>query len=492
MGEEPTLPDEVRATLPPVAHAYLSALETALEQSVMALSVVAGEVRTLQSRVAELEARLGQRSHNSSRPPSSDPPGTAPGAAKPSGRRPGGQPGHPGRFRALLPPEQLDQVIVSLPEHCADCGAALPTLAAASDPADERRQVRELPPVTVVTTEYRLAARRCARCGHVTRAALPAGVGPDGCGPRLTAVSATLSGRYRLSKRETAACLGTLFGVDVAVGTVSALEQTVSAALAPVVAEAQAAVPQAPVVNMDETGWREARRRVWLWTVVTATLTVFQINASRGGAVARGLLGSPWAGIVGSDRGSMYRWLERERRQVCWAHLKRDFQKLVDWGPGPRPIGARLLAIEAEVFRHWHRYRAGELDRAGVRGAMAPVQMELAAVLAEGASEGHPVAQSLCRALQKLDAALWTFVTVPGVAPTNNAAEQALRPAVLWRKGSFGTHSPAGSRFVERILTVTASCRQQQRPLLDFLVSAVAAHRSGAAAPSLIPAAGRG
>jgi transposase len=473
MADLPSLPATVRATLPPEAQAYIAALESA--------------VATLAARLTAVEARLGQRSTNSSRPPSSDPPGRPPPPANPSGRRPGGQPGHPGQFRVLLAPEQVDQIIVCEPEHCAGCGAVVPTGAEAADPAVERRQVWELPPVAVTVTEYQLAARRCAGCGRLTRAAVPAGVGADGCGPRLTAVTALLSGRYRLSKREAAACLDDLFGVDLAVGTVSALEQTMSAALAPVVAEAQAAVQQAPVVNMDETGWREARRRVWLWTAVTATLTVFQIHASRGGAVARALLGDAWAGIVGSDRGTMYNWLDRERRQVCWAHLKRDFQKLVDWGPGPRPVGERLLVIEAQVFRHWHRYRAGELDRAGLQAALAPVQAAMTTVLAEGATAGHPVAQALCRGLQKLEPALWTFVTRAGVAPTNNAAEQALRPAVLWRKGSFGTHAPAGSRFVERMLTVTTSCRQQQRPLLAFLIDAVTAARTGAPPPSLIP-----
>jgi len=453
------------------------------------IAAQAEEIVLLRAQVAALLAQLNQTSANSSRPPSSDRPRMRVPPAQPSGRRPGGQRGHPGRFRALLAVAQVDEIVVCLPLRCAGCGAALAATAAPTDPPDERRQVWDLPAVARVVTEYRLAGRRCGRCGQTSRAPLPAGVGVDGCGPRLTAVSAMLSGRYRLSKRETAACLGDVFGVGLAVGTVSALEQTVRAALAPVVAEAQAAVQHAAVVNMDETGWREARRRAWLWTVVTASVTIFQINASRGGAVARALLGDAWSGIVGSDRGTMYSWLERARRQVCWAHLKRDFQKMVDWGPGPRPIGERLLAVEARVFHHWHRYRAGELDRAGLAVVLAPVQAELTAILEDGAHAGHPVAQPLCRNLLTLGPALWTFVTVDGVAPTNNAAEQALRPAVLWRKGSFGTHSRDGSRFVERMLTVTASCRQQQRPLLDVLVTAVSAHYTGAPAPSLIPTA---
>jgi transposase len=277
--------------------------------------------------------------------------------------------------------------------------------------------------------------------------------------------------------------------VAVCVGSVSALEQAMSAALAPVVGEARTAVPQAAVANLDETGWRQGRKRAWLWTVVTATLTVFHIDPSRGGTVAQALLGAAWAGIVGSDRGTMYNWLPAERRQVCWAHLKRDFQKLVDWGPGARPIGQRLLAIEAQVFGAWHRFRRAEIDRPVLQHRLVPLQAEMAHVLEEAITGPDAKAAGVCWELRKLWPALWTFAVVAGVEPTNNAAERALRPAVLWRKGSFGTHSADGSRFVERMLTVTTTCRQQGRPVLDVLSAAVTAARCRATPPSLIPAA---
>jgi transposase len=363
------------------------------------------------------------------------------------------------------------------------------------DPPDVRHQLQDLPAVRVQVTEYQLAGRRCAACGVLTRAALPAGVPTGTIGPGLAAACAVLTGRYRLTKREAGQCLADLFGAAVAVGTVSAIEQQVSSALAPVVAEARAAVQQAAAVNVDETGWREQRRRAWLWTVVTALVTVvtalvtvFHIDRSRGGQVLRTLLGPTWDGIVGSDRFSAYRWLPVERRQVCWAHLRRDFQKLVDWGPGPRPIGERLLAITAQVFELWHRFRAGELEREELAVALSRVAAEMAAVLDAGAVRGHPVAQVLCRQLQVLWPALWTFVVMPDVEPTNNAAERALRPAVLWRKGSFGTHCPAGSRFAERMLTVAATCRQQGRNLSAFLVEALTAAQLGQPHPSLLPA----
>ena len=472
MVELPSLPEAIRVTLPPEAQAYIAALEQA--------------VTLLTARLEAVEARLAQNSTNSSRPPSTDPPGMPnPSPRSASDRRPGGQPGHPGRFRALLDPSAVDQIIVCVPEQCGGCGAPLPRIAGVTDLADERHQVTEAPPLVAVVTEYRLAARRCAGCGILTRARLPADVSATGFGPRLTAISALLSGRYRLSKRETAQCLDDLFGVELAVGSVSALEQTVSAALAPVVDEARLAVQQAAVANLDETSWRQTRQRAWLWTVVTATLTVFHINRSRGGAVARALLGSAWAGIVGSDRGSMYKWLPPEGRQVCWAHLKRDFQKLVDWGPASRPVGQQLLALEAQVFALWHRFRRGEIARVMLVHDLGPIQAALWQVLADGSTGPTGKAAGVCWELRQVWPALWTFAHVEGVEPTNNAAERALRPAVLWRKGSFGTHSPDGSRFVERMLTVTASCRQQRRPVLALVTAALIADRCGTPPPSL-------
>jgi transposase len=454
-------------------------------------SALAAQVRALSAEVTGLRARLGQNSTNSSRPPSSDPPGAHAGEAPPppvSGkRRPGGQPGHKGVYRALLPPERVNRVLTVLPDRCAGCGAALPSEARPGDPEDERRQVVELPPMAAEVTEYRLAARRCAACGETTRATPPAEARRGGFGVRFTALVTLLTGRYRLSKREAAACVGDLTGVEVSVGTVSALEQQLSGALAPVVAEVATAVQTAPVANLDETGWRLQRGRAWLWVVVTAALTLFHLHRSRGGAVARALLGPGWSGVLGSDRGTMYNWYDRERRQVCWAHLKRDFQKLADFSPTSRPIGKSLLALESKIFAAWHRFRAGELDRGGLQAELAPQQAAMRAVLEEAVAGPDGQAAGVCGTLLQFWPALWTFVTVEGVEPTNNAAERALRPGVLWRKGSFGCHSEDGGRYVERILTLSATCRQQGRPLFDFLVAALDAARQATPPPSLLP-----
>ena len=239
---------------------------------------------------------------------------------------------------------------------------------------------------------------------------------------------------------------------------------------------------------MDETGWREGRRKAYLWVMVTALLTVFRVDRTRSGQVARELLGPSWRGIVGSDRFSGYAWLEVPWRQVCWAHLKRDFQQMVDWGGAAAPIGTAALAIEQQVFEVWHRFRAGTIDRATLQEELNPLRLALRDLLLAGTTSEHAKAAGRCTELLRLWPALWSFARYPGVEPTNNAAEQALRPAVLWRKGSFGTHSPAGSRFAERMLTVSATCRQQGRDLLDFLTQATQAARLGTLPPSLIPA----
>jgi len=309
----------------------------------------------LEARIRELEARLAQDSSNSSRPPSSDPPQAPPRPkGPPTGRKRGGQPGHHGACRALLPVEQVDEVVLVAPEVCRHCGQPFPASAGRPGGRVWRHQVVELLPLAVRVTEYQMVMWRCLACGKRTRGDLPAGVPRRPFGARLTAVTALLSGRYRLSRREVRQLLRDLWAVRVSLGAVVRQEQAQSAALAPVVAEARAAVQQADVVNMDETGWRQEQQRAWLWTVVTAEVTVFRIDRRRSGAVVEGLLGPDFRGVVGSDRWSAYSRFPAEQRAICWAHLKRDFQKLVDRGGAAEPIGRWGLAEIERLFALWH------------------------------------------------------------------------------------------------------------------------------------------
>jgi transposase len=476
MRELPRPPEELLAALPPAVRTYLEALE---------------------ARLAELDARLRQDSGTSSRPPSSDPPGTQaqrrappPPGGEGERRRQGGQPGHSGHHRSLVEPARVDRVVVVTPPACRGCGTGLGVDAGAGDPADERVQVVELPPVRAAVTEYRLAARRCGSCGVVTRAARPAEAGVGSFGPRLQAVATLLVGRYRLSRREAVACLAELGEVALSVGALGHLEQATSAALEPVVDEVATAIRQAAVANLDETGWWQRAKRAWLWTVVTERLTLFRLDPSRSKAVVQTLLGPNWTGIVGSDRYGAYRYLPLEQRQLCWAHLIREFRKLAAYNQHQRPLGERLLELSSRIFAAWHRFGAETIDRPTLQAELAPLQAELRQALEAGLAPPHAVvAGALCGNLLDSWPALWTFAHVDGVEPTNNAAERALRPAVLWRTGSFGTQSNSGSRFVERLLTVAATCKQQGRGLLDFLVQAITASRLGLPPPSLVPVA---
>jgi transposase len=488
---------EPGATTPALDLAPLLEELATLRQANAALRLENGALRAesavLHERVRALEARLGQSSANSSRPPSSDPP-RARGKRRPppTGRKRGGQPGHRGACRALLPVEDVHEVIAVLPEACRHCGQPFPAAAGRRRGRVWRHQVVELLPLSVRVTEYQMAVRRCPACGKRTRAELPAGVPRRPFGARLTAVIALLSGRYRLSRREVRQLLRDLWQVRVSLGAVVRQEQAQSAALAPVVEEARAAVQQAAVVNMDETGWRQEQQRAWLWTAVTATLTVFRIDRTRSGAVVEALLGPDFPGVVGSDRWSAYSRFPAEQRAVCWAHLKRDFQGLVDRGGEAAPIGHWGLAEIERLFALWHRFRAGEFSRKQLRRRLVPLQARLGRLLRRGQENPDRKAAALCREMGKWWAALWTFARVDGVEPTNNVSERALRPAVLWRKGSFGSDSEAGSRFAERLLTVVATCRQQGLQLLDFLVDAGQAILRDSPPPSLLPISHRG
>lgn len=440
------------------------------------------EITALRAQVTALTERLEQSSQNSSRPPSTDPPNIERPRPPGSGRRPGAQPGHTAQARALVPVAEVDAVVPVKPRQCGRCGAGLH----GSDPRPRRHQVTDLPPVRPTITEYHLHTLTCAQCGAATTAPWPEGVPRGVLGPRLIALVAVCSGVYHLSKRTTAGLLADLFHVPVAVGTIAACEQTASAALAAPVAAAQAAVQQAPVVHADETGWREARQRAWLWVAVTTLVTVFVIHRRRGAVAARALLGAS-AAILVSDRWCGYTWWPLGRRQLCWAHLCREFVAFTERGEAAARLGRAFLRDTAQMFTWWHRVRDGTWTREQFQTAMRSLRRRVERRLRRGAVCGHAQTAATCRDLLAVAPALWTFVDVPSVEPTNNAAERALRPAVLWRKGCWGTHSAAGSRFVERILTVAATLKQQHRNIVDYVTLACVAAVHGDPAPSLVP-----
>jgi transposase len=464
------LPCDIWERTPPEAQAYIGALET--------------RVTALVAMVQALQEQLRQTSRNSSRPPSSDPP-LPQRPHRPRGqRRRGGQPGHPGSTRTLIPVEEVDEVVVIKPAQCTHCQAPL----SGDDPQPWRHQVIELPPIKPVVTEYQWHQLACPACGETMRAPWPAGVPSRTYGARVQATVALCTGAYRLSKRTTQQVMAEVFGVPMSVGTISPLEQATTAVVAAPVEEARTYVHEQAVAHLDETSWCQGGKRAWLWVAVTSLVTVFLVRMSRGGQVARELLGAQFSGILVTDRYSAYNWYPVRWRQLCWAHLLRDFEAMRGRGGRSEEIGDALLAQAHQMFAWWHRVREGTLQRSTFRSYMSPLRREVERLLEAGSRCGVPKTAGTCRDILKRRQALWTFVQVEGVEPTNNTAERSIRPGVLWRKGSFGTQSAEGSRFVESMMTVVATLKQQQRSVLEYLTAACEAALRGEAAPSLLPA----
>ncbi|WP_419192686.1 IS66 family transposase [Kolteria novifilia] len=458
-----------------------------LEERVVAIEEILIRLSKLEEEVEDLRAKAGQDSTNSSRPPSSDGPrGQSKGKAKrkppsaPTGRKRGGQQGHPKHSRPLTPPEKVAAVVDCKPRSCGDCGAPLH----GDDATPVRHQVAEIPPIEPVVTEYRLHECVCDRCGARTRGGLPKGVPTGSFGPRLTAILALLSGGCRLGKRTVQQLADQLFGLTISLGMICKLERRVAEALEQPIAHLGEYVRTQPV-NIDETSWREHKSKSWLWVVVAPLATFFHIADRRTGQVAKSLLGEAYDQVATSDRHGAYNWIKH--RQLCWSHLRRDFQAMVDRGGAGQPIGERLLSMSDALFIWWHRVRDGDLARSSFRTYVSILRGELTDALEAGMQCGCAKTARICKRLLKEEAHLWTFARLEGIEPTNNTGERAINVAVRYRKMSGGTDSEAGSRFVERVLSVVATCRQQGRDVLEYLTECLQAKLHQLEPPSLVP-----
>jgi transposase len=338
--------------------------------------------------------------------------------------------------------------------------------------------------LTVV--EHQAHALTCPCCGLVTEATIAAEIRAHSVGPRLTSILSYLSGAQGISKRGVEEIAEAIFAAPISLGTVANLEQEVSAAIAPAHQQALDVVREADVKFVDETSWKHAGKLCWLWSAATTEVAAFVIHAKRSAAGLAALLGTDITGILHSDRWHVYLQVPDERRQICWAHLKRDFQKIVDGGGVSVFVGRRGLRIVKEVFAAWHRFREGQITRPQLQELIKPLQNRLGNALLQGGLGEDARVAKFCENILTIEDALWTFVTHDGVEPTNNYMERLLRRAVLWRRRSFGCNSEAGCRFVERILTVVQTCRLNGNSVLEYLCNAVYNHRHGLTCPSLI------
>jgi transposase len=439
------------------------------------------EIQRLTARVAELEAKLGKNSTNSSKPSSTSHPHAKPLRPKSkSRRRRGGQPGHAKHERELIPSEQCQNVVPCVPTECRRCGEAL----SGTDPEPLRHQVWELPEIQPHVTEYQQHRLVCW-CGCSTCGELPQGVPTGQAGPRLIAFAGLLMACFRQSKRRAAQFLSMILNQPASAGWMVLLQNRAAEAVLPAYDELAQELPEQPVLHIDESPTKEGQSKSWLWTFVAASFSFFACRTSRAADVPKALLGEDFAGVVHCDRARMY-WAFA-CLQWCWAHLKRDFQALID---GPCATGKRLghdlMRPTNELFALWKKVRDGTISRRTFSRQMQPIRQQVDALLLRGYF--NPRTHGFCKELVEHGEHLWTFVDNESVEPTNNAAEQALRHAVIWRKLSFGTQSATGSRFVERMLSVIETCRRQSRNVFSWLVQAVQAHLNRKPTPSLLPA----
>lgn len=468
MDGKPPIPEALWNCIPSDAQAALCALWALSE----------ARVAQLEARVRELEGRLNQNSSNSSKPPSTDPPSvkrTPP--QPPSGKKPGGQPGHEKHQRALVTPHPIQDC---KPSQCRNCCQPL----SGEDSEPIRLQVWELPLPQPIVTEYRRHRLTCSCCGVRTCADLPAEVeGQDG--PRLQACVSMLTGAYSLSKSQAAQLCTELLGVPMSEGHVCDLEARMGQRLQPVVdAMLQAARKQSG--NMDETAMG---RKLWLWTFVTQSLTIFTIAANRSRKVVYQLVGSNYQQVLTTDRYKAYRHLSGHRWQICWAHVRRDFQAMIDRADGASKYGQELLFLSDMMFGWWHRVRDGTLSSPALQRRLSDrgwFRREFRCLLQAGAASASARTAGTCRELLSVEESLWTFAFVPSVEPTNNAAERALRHGVLWRKRSHGPKSWQGARYLANIWSVIESCRQQGRSVLAELTRCCQAACTGTKMPSLL------
>ncbi len=441
------------------------------------------QILRLTARVAELEAQLakfqGKTPANSSKPPSSSHPHDKPPPKKPkSNRRQGGQPGHEKHERPLLPPEQCQQVIPLVPAECRRCGKAL----AGVDLEPLRHQVWELPEIKPIVTEYQRHRLVCS-CGCSTCGELPEGVPTGQAGPRLIAFAALLMACFRQSKRRAAQFMSMILNQPASPAWMVLLQDRAACAVEPAYEELARQLPHEAAPHIDESPTKEGPAKAWVWTFVATSFTFFACRTSRAADVLKELLGEAFDGVIHCDRARMY-W-SFGRLQWCWAHLKRDFQALID-SPchTSKRLGRDLMRPTKELFALWKKVRDGTMSFATFQKRVQPIRQQIDALLLRGYF--NALTYGFCKELVEHKDNLWTFVDIEGIEPTNNAAERALRHAVIWRKLSFGTQSANGSRFVERLLTVVETCRRQSRNTFTWLTTAVEANLSKKPTPSLL------
>ena len=401
-------------------------------------------------------------------------------------RKSGGQPGHEGKTRELVAPGRVDERVEHLPD-CCGCGHEF-------DGSEERvgdpvcHQQWELPAVRPLVFEHARLRLRCPACQKATLAALSAGAG-SGFGPRVDAHIAMLAGVFRLSRDQVRQTVVEVFRIPASKGSIDNAIMRMSAILADPWAELKDAIRRAEVVHADETTWRLAGAQQWLWVAASALVACFRIDPSRSQAAAKELLGEEFGGFVISDRYAGYHFLDVLQQQICWCHVIRQLVEVSQRSGATGRRGTQLVTLARQVIAGHREFLTDAHDPDWLSDQLAPLRQQIRVLLEQCAAGRHTRTANFAAGLLEEYEALWTFCDVPdlGIDPTNNAAERAVRHAVLMRKLQGGTQSDHGSRWIERIQSVRETCRLQHRPPLAYLIDATTAAHLQLPAPSLVP-----
>ncbi len=454
------------------------------------------ELAEREKQIADLERQLAlrkQNSTNSSKPPSSD--GLA-GEQRPRGRKikgkrkPGAQPGHAGHHRRLVPIAQVSAIEVRLPTQCGHCGGKLPQEPGKVTTQGEprRHQVTEVPPIKAHTIEYQFPSVVCDHCGEATRTAPTKEIAGQ-FGPQLTGLIAYLTVVCRMPRRVVEGLLGQVLGIEISLGSTQKCWEEASQAVAGVCQELEQRLKDEPVLNVDETGWRTNGDKRFLWAFVAARYVVYTLAATRGSEVLIRHLGAVFQGILCSDRFSAYLKYHSGKAQFCWAHLKRNLLGVVEFtkSSAVEQFCRDALAEHARLFRLWHKFRIGKIDRSQVLLRSIPIQKRIVALAQRHLESPNREVRNLAMAMFAHNERLFTFLEHEGVEPTNNSAERALRTGVQWRKICFGNRSTNGELATARLLTVAETCELQRLNILVYLSTAIACHRKCQPTLSLLP-----
>lgn len=433
-----------------------------LEEACEVIGQLVSIIIEQQKEIDSLREQLNTNSKNSSLPPSQDRKKKKEKKAK-SKRKKGGQPGHKGAGRPLVPPTEVSKFVVCelSSKHCL-CGGEIKL-----KDRIERHQIFEIPVVKYEVIEYQLQKGYCACCAKTYSAELPAGISWKGFGPRVQAMTSILTSKYRLSKRLASAWFKDIYQMPICLGSISNVEQTISEALATIHQNLAHRIQLEKVVHADETGHKECNKNGWAWILSTKDYTLFELRHSRGKKVAKELIGPLQDRIFITDRYPAYNYLPDQNHQLCWAHLKRDFQKISERSGESGRVGQALLRCYKKIFLYWKK--SGSFCQKKLKR----LKNEMMRWLKIGVYCDHSKTAKTCENLIDLFPSLWLFFDIPEVSPTNNHAERQLRPLVISKKLTFGTQSNRGSRYIERIFSIITTCKQQGRDTLAFITQAV-------------------